>query len=173
MDIENPEIEREFDMNLVERRLAAWRPATGALDRDRMLYDAGRAAARTDGQVWPWRLAMASLALLTVGLSGLLAHERSRCTALESSLAIASRINPPQPAGTIELSAAGKTPAVEPFEPSSYFALTARLARGNSGATSPDVEFELEHRRPAGGRLELFPRQQPLQPRDLHRVLDL
>ena len=33
------------DLSALERRLAAWRPAAGALDRDRMLYDAGRAAA--------------------------------------------------------------------------------------------------------------------------------
>ena len=33
------------DLTALERRLSAWRPAAGALDRDRMLYDAGRAAA--------------------------------------------------------------------------------------------------------------------------------
>jgi hypothetical protein len=173
MDIEHPEIEREFDMSEVERRLAAWRPATGALDRDRMLYDAGRAAARTDGRIWSWRLAMASLALLTVGLFVLLARERSRGKELEASLAAATRINPAQPVGELELRASGETPAIEAVLPSSYFALSARLSRGNPGTSSPDVEFELDDHRPAGGRLELLPRQQPLQPRDLYRVLDL
>jgi hypothetical protein len=173
MAIENPEYERELEISEMERRLASWRPATGGLDRDRMLYDAGRAAARADGLSRPWGLATAALTLVTVGLGGLLLHERSRCMALETSLAIASRTIPPQPAAAIELPASGKTPVVEPFEPSSYFALTARLTRGNAGTSSPDVDVELDHQRPAGGRLDVLPRERPLQPRDQHRVLDL
>ena len=78
MDIEHPELEHEFDLSELERRLAAWRPAAGALDRDRMLYEAGRAAARADGRVQSWRLATAALVLLAVGLGGLLVHERSQ-----------------------------------------------------------------------------------------------
>ena len=61
MDIEHPEIQNEFDLSEFERRLAAWRPAVGGLDRDRMLYEAGRAAARADGRVQSWRLATAAL----------------------------------------------------------------------------------------------------------------
>ena len=91
MDSEHPEIEREFDLTEVERRLAAWRPATGALNRDRLLYDAGRAAARADGQSGSWRPATVALALVAALLGGLLANERSRCLKLETSLASTSR----------------------------------------------------------------------------------
>ncbi len=167
MDIDHSEIENEFNLSQVERRLAAWRPASGGLDRDRMLYEAGRAAAQADSRAQSWRLATAALALLTVGLGGLLAHERAQRRAME---AIASRINPAQPAREIALLASTETPAIEP---SSYFALTSRLAQGNPDMSLPDVEIEPAPHRPAAGPLEVPPQRRPLQPRDLQRVLDL
>jgi hypothetical protein len=170
MDIEHPEIENEFDLSKLERRLAAWRPASGGLDRDRMLYEAGRAAARADVRIHSWRLATAALALLTVGLGGLLAHERAQRRVLETSVAIASQIKPARPAGEIALPTPRETPAIEP---SSYFALTLRLSRGNPDISSPDVDFEPKPHRPATGPLQVLPQRQPLQPRDLQRVLDL
>lgn len=173
MDSEHPEIEREFDLTEVERRLAAWRPATGALNRDRLLYDAGRAAARADGQSGSWRPATVALALVAALLGGLLANERSRCLKLETSLASASGTRPPQRRGEIELPAAGTAPAIEPFAPSSYFALSQQFSRRIAGTSAPDGEFEPEHHRPAGGRLDLLPQERPLQPRDQHRLLDL
>ena len=47
MDIDKPRPDLENDLTAVERRLAAWRPAA-ALDRDRMLFHAGRAAAQAE-----------------------------------------------------------------------------------------------------------------------------
>ncbi len=173
MDIEHPEIERELEMTDVERRLAAWRPATSSLDRDRMLYDAGRAAARADGLSGSWRLATAAVALVAALLGGLLANERSHSLTLAASLASASGTKPQPRTGEIELPATGKTRPIEPFAPSSYFALSARFSRGNPATSSPDVEFEREHYRPAGGQFELLPQERPLQPRDQNRVLDL
>jgi hypothetical protein len=170
MDIEHPDRDPEIDLSAVERRLAVWRPAAGGLDRDRMLYEAGRAAAKADGRVQSWRLATAALALLTVGLGGLLTHERMQRRALETSIAIAGRIDAAQPAAEIALPASAKNPAIEP---SSYFALTSRLSRGNPDISSPDVNFEPEPRRPATGPSDLPPQWRPLQPRDLQRVLDL
>jgi hypothetical protein len=170
MDIEHPDRDPEIDLSAVERRLAAWRPAAGGLDRDRMLYEAGRAAAKADGRVQSWRLATAALVLLTVGLGGLLAHERVQRRALETSITRAGRINPTQPAGEIASLTSNETPAIEP---SSYFALTLRLSRGNPDISSPDVDFEPKPHRPATGPLQVLPQRQPLQPRDLQRVLDL
>lgn len=167
MDIEHPEIENEFDLSELERRLAAWWPASGGLDRDRMLYEAGRAAARADGRIHSWRLATAALALLTVGLGSLLAHERSHRRALETPVAIAK---PAQPAREIALPASTETPAIEP---SSYLALTLRLSRGNPDISSLDLELEPKPHRPATGPLQVLPQRRALQPRDLQRVLDL
>jgi hypothetical protein len=172
MDVKNPENEHDFDMSEVACRLAAWRPASGGLDRDRMLYEAGRAAAQADGRGQSWRLATAALTLLTVGLGGLLAHERSQRRALETSIAMAARINPAQPAGEIASSASRETSAIEPFAPDSYFALTSRLARGVPDLLS-SVEFEADPQRPPA-RPSMPPAQRrPLQPGDLQRVLEL
>jgi hypothetical protein len=168
MDIEHPEI----NLSELERRLAAWRPASGGLDRDRMLYEAGRAAARADGRVQSWRLATAALVLLTVGLGGLLAHERSHRRALETSIAIAARINPAQPAEEIASSASRETSAIEPFAPDSYFALTSRLARGVPDLLS-NGEFEADPQRPPAVPSMPPAQRRPLQPGDLQRVLDL
>jgi len=169
MDFEHPEIENEFNLNAMERRLAAWRPASGGLDRDRMLYEAGRAAARADGRVQSWRLATAALILMVVGLGGLMMHERSQRHAME--VALAARTRPSQSAPTVPLLSA--TTAIEPFAPSSYFALTSRLAQGNPDMSSPDIELEPEPHRPATSPSDLLPQRRPLQPRDLQRVLDL
>jgi hypothetical protein len=170
MDVKKPENDHDFDMSEVSCRLAAWRPASGGLNRDRMLYEAGRAAARAEGRIQSWRLATAALTLLTVGLGGLLAHERSQRQALETSIAVAARIKSAQPAGEIALPAPKETPAIEP---SSYIALTLRLSQGTPDMSSLDLQLEPKPHRVATGRLQVLPERQPLQARDLQRVLDL
>jgi hypothetical protein len=174
MDIEHTENERELDLSEVERRLAAWRPASGGLDRDRMLYEAGRAAARADGRIHSWRLATAALTLLTVSLGGLLARERAQRRELETSVSIASRIKPSRPVGEVALPAPREDTAIEPFAPSSYFALTTQVARSIPEIASMDAEFDPKTRRPSAvNPSERIPQRRPLQPRDLPRVLDL
>jgi hypothetical protein len=173
MDIEHPDHDPEIDLSAVERRLAAWRPTAGGLDRDRMLYEAGRAAARADGRVRSWRLATAALILMAVGLGGLLVRERSQRLALELSLALASQIKPQHPVGETALPTSRETAAIEPFAPTSYFALTSRLGQSILDMSSPGVEFEPKSHRPATGPSDLPPQRRPLQPRDLQRVLEL
>jgi hypothetical protein len=160
------------DLTALERRLSAWRPCAGGLDRDRMLFDAGRASASAGGR--PWRLATAALLLATAGLGGLLAQQRAtlareRSHRLELETALAARIEATRPRSyapvTVEI------PPIEPPSPSSYLVLTARLAAGD--ATPPDVGDARHPRGPAhdpsGG-----PGDAPaLRPRDLRRILDL
>jgi hypothetical protein len=175
--------EIEHDLKALEHRLVAWRPLAGTLDRDRMLYDAGRAAA-ADGHVRSWRLATAAWLLVTVGLGGLLVHqwsllerersllaqEQSPRMALETTLA--ARTGPLQQSAPAP-SPTSAAPAIEPLAPTSYFALTSRLARGDRNLSSPDLEREPGPHRPTVGPSEAIPHPGPLQPRDLQRVLDL
>jgi hypothetical protein len=166
MDINRPEDEQ--DLKALELRLAAWRPSTGALDRDRMLYDAGRAAVRSESHGRVWVLATAALAVVTIGLGALLVQERSRRTALEIAMAARAMPSPPPPAppGEIDI------PPIESPGPSSYFVLTARLAANPVDASWLDVKIEREPH-PATSPPEETSRPVPLRPRDIERALDL
>ena len=173
MDIDRHE--HEHDLRALEHRLAAWRPSAGALDRDRMLYDAGRAAARHQGYIRAGRLATAALLVVTIGLGAMLVHqrswlihERSQRMALETSLAARDRPSEPWP-HPVEI----KLPPIEPPAPSRYFALTARLAARPADAPFAEVEQEAEPNRPDSAPSERLPRPVPLRPRDIQRVLDL
>jgi hypothetical protein len=172
-----PDDENEIgpDLTALEHRLSAWRPAAGALDRDRMLYDAGRAAAGAR----PWRLATAALLLATLGLGGLLIHERRELARersllaqerrhrleVETDLAARSWASRPTPAIAAAVPA---TPA-----PDSYLALTSRLAEGVAEAPWPDAGREPAPVGPAPKSSEPSPRPVPLRPVDIQRVLDL
>jgi hypothetical protein len=187
MDNNDPNRDHEHDPELIalEQRLAAWRPASGTLGHDRMLYDAGRAAVEAESRVQSWRLAAAALALLAAGLGGLLvrqqsllahersllAHERSQRLVLETTLA--ARTGPSKPAEPPETAPLPtETPVIEPLSPTSYFALTPRLAKGFSDLSLPDVELEPAPGRPTSGPSEPFSHPGPLRPRDVKRVLE-
>jgi hypothetical protein len=150
-----------------ERRLASWLPAATALDRDRMLFEAGRASARAESRRKVWPAAASGLALLLLGLGGLFARERSRRLALETVLAA----RPPAQAPVLAVTpprVALPSPSVERPGPSSYLVLTTRLAAGE--LDFPSVSRESNTERPPG---RTGPPPRPLRPRGFERVLDL
>ena len=73
METHGTPFDHENDLTDLERRLAAWRPAPGSLDRDRMLFEAGRAGVQIVDRTRFWRLATAASTLVAVTLGGLLA----------------------------------------------------------------------------------------------------
>jgi hypothetical protein len=184
MGIDNTDRDHEVedDMNALEHRLAAWRPAAGALDRDRMLYEAGSAAARAEARVRPWRLATAALAVVALGLFGLLVHHRS-LLAHERSLLAQERSRPrvrgtvlaagTEASGPSHSAPGAPAPALEPLPPTSYFAMASRLSKGIEDPSPPDFQSQPASRGPAPGPVEAIPRPGPLQLRDVQRVLDL
>jgi hypothetical protein len=107
------------DLTDLERRLAALRPTARGLDRDRMLFEAGRASARAEGRIWV--LSAAASALVVVGLGVALARERSRALGLERAVAATRPTSPPI-----------TSPPVAPIEvaPDSYLALSRRALAG-------------------------------------------
>jgi len=167
-------------MSALEHRLAAWRPAVGGLDRDRMLYSAGWSAARADGHIHAWRLATAALLLVVIGFGGLLArqrsllaregdllaHERTKRMALETT--IAARAVPAE-----HSQPAGDPPPIEPFAPTSYFALVSRHSESIADLSRPDARSATESHRRDPGPVEGMPATAPLRSRDVTRVLDL
>jgi hypothetical protein len=169
------------DLTALERRLSACRPSAGALDRDRMLYDAGRAAAEGYGR--PWQLATGALLLVSLGLGGVLIHQQSslasdrgllaneRAHRLRLETALAGQTGAVQPASTLPSPAPPR--AIEAPGPSSYLALTARLADrwdvgGPVNGGSPPVP-----QRPTADSSEGEWHPAPLRPQDIQRVLDL
>ena len=84
----------------LEERLRSWVPSAGGLDRDRMLFEAGRAAAQrpiasAGTSTRLWKLATAAAVLLASGLGLAWHNERSQRRALELTFA---RPAPPPPA---------------------------------------------------------------------------
>ena len=87
MSIERTGRDPEGDLSALERRLGNWRPAAGVVDRDRMLFEAGRAAARNESWGRFGGLSSAFLALVALGLGGLLVREQGNRRALEATVA--------------------------------------------------------------------------------------
>ncbi|SIO60484.1 hypothetical protein SAMN05444166_6409 [Singulisphaera sp. GP187] len=151
------------DRNAFEQRLGQWRPAAGGLDRDRMLFEAGRASA---GDASLRRFAVGSIAGLLVvalGLGGLLVHERSQRRFVEAELAaVRHPVNvdrPTSPAPTVVVAA----------DPNSYLVLTRRMID-----SAPD-EFPFTASLPAPAQPSLpdEPPLTPLRARQLGRVIEL
>jgi hypothetical protein len=140
-------------MTELERRLAGWSPAPVALDRDRMLFDAGRASAQARIPGSLLTALAASLAALAVAFGGWAIHERAQRRGLEVALAQRSRalevarngrsLPLPQPA-----SMAVATPG-----PNTYLALSNRLATGGLDVPeSPAVPTVHDHGSPSPAR---------------------
>jgi hypothetical protein len=171
------------DLSALERRLSAWRPSAGSLDRDRMLYDAGRASAA--GGASPWRLAATALLLISMGLGGALIHQRSALAGERSLLAqerahrrgletaLAARAGVPHPTPHAPSpSPASRDAAIEAPAPNSYLVLTARMAAGIDDLATRGAGGDPARPRsspdPAAGDV----RPAPLRPTDIRRVLD-
>jgi hypothetical protein len=107
------------ELNEIERRLTLLRPASGGLDRDRMLFEAGRASARAEAHGRAWAGAVAASMVVALALGFGLARERTLRLGLER--AIAARTPEARPAPPI--------PTRE-IAPDSYLALTRRALAG-------------------------------------------
>jgi hypothetical protein len=169
MDIDKPQPDQENELSALERRLTGWRPATGGLNRDRMLYEAGRAAARAEGRSRLWQLATAALTLMIAGLAGLLSRERSQRLALETALAFRGGAARPMP----PVSLLAQTPTTESLPPNSYFVLTAHLTASDQEAPALAVGNDVKPTKSDPAPLHALPLPLPLRSRDLNRVLDL
>jgi hypothetical protein len=130
----------EVDLSRIEARLGGWSPSPGGLDRDRLLYEAGRADADARHRVRV-RLSLAvslaaTLAAFGSGLAWKAEHDRG--TRLEAELAstrveldrlIAAAGQIPTPPSPV-LEAAIPPSAPAPPDPFSYLSLSRRIADG-------------------------------------------
>lgn len=155
-------------LTVLEARLRGWQPSPVGLDRDRLLFEAGRASARSGPRVGPWQSATAVLALLSTGLGLVLLDATADRRDLRQALLaqqtptgpIPERAPIPDPIPSVPEPVPPR-PLAEPrpLDPSSYLALTRRLASGGGlddspTIATPDSEFDSRTPRPilrAGG----------------------
>jgi|GEM_PF-6731167 len=150
-------------MNDLEWPLAGLRPVLGTLNRDRMLYEAGRASARGEARD---RLLMAASALLLVaslGLGGLLVQERARRQALEVALAARDQEAIPP---SEKLVLPKSSPVVE-IAPTSYLALSRHIQPGGLDEVDPPIEDAGQ-----GDSAEGSESKMPIRVRDARGILD-
>lgn len=173
------------DLSALEQRLAAWQPAEGGLDRDRMLYEAGRSSAAAS-RARPWQIGAAAMLFALAGLGGLLAvehaqlarerallaQERARLNEVETALAARLGTTRPIPMTPAPAPIAPIPPA-EPPASDSYLALSSRLTGEGAAIAWPDDARRPEPEQPPNRPAEPSPRPLPLGPDDVRRVLEL
>lgn len=158
----------EDDLSRLEQRLGSWHPSLGGLDRDRLLYEAGRAESAVRGNRLIKMMAAVSIAtaLAAFGLGTAWRFEHDRVERLTAELAFA-RLEP-QPA--LAAPYRPNPPAVvvsEPLDPFSYLALSRRIVNGR-------IDFDLPSRPSAsGGDKPSRPTPEPLRVGDRDRLLEL
>jgi hypothetical protein len=155
----------DIDMNALAARLQGWRPSAGGLDRDRLIFESGRAAglaearARFRRQFWPLATA-ASLLLATVGflLARQQVHEQREAAEAEVAVADSFPLQPTHP-----------IPAIEPIDPNSYLALARRFASGDVDPIQAAPVRPSESNRSSPS----VDQPPPLRARDFDRLLNL
>jgi hypothetical protein len=149
-------------LNELERPLSGLRPVTVGLNRDRMLFDAGRAAARADARGRFLTLAAAALAVVT-GLGLSLFIERSRRHSLEVALAGFEHRQQSPPSSSIP----PVSIATNDASPYSYRALSLLENSGGLCEFRPPIGALQPDRAPPGAEAE----RAPLRVRDTEKLL--
>jgi hypothetical protein len=77
------EPDRQEQINAIENRLARWKPAATAIDRDRLLFESGRAAGRAEARSHTILASIACSLLTIVIAKGTIVRDRARNAAAE------------------------------------------------------------------------------------------
>ncbi|MFO0961217.1 MAG: hypothetical protein U0800_27870, partial [Isosphaeraceae bacterium] len=123
-----PDFEHDLndDLKAIEGRLRGWAPSSPRIERDRLMFEAGRAASARKSTRFSWPMATAATALIALGALGGWAQEHSKRRAVELAWAQGRRALPPSPPIDAPVLIAIREPS--PIEPTSYMALSRRLS---------------------------------------------
>ena len=158
----------EFEVGIPENlknfaeRLVGWQPTAGNLDRDRLLYEAGREAGLAEARAmfrrrfWPMTAVAASLLALSVGLLITRAPDREQPTSRVDV------VKGPRPDRAI-----GDETPIAPADPNSYLALSRRIGAGSLDSIPTD------RARTGSAPSNPVDSLTPLRTRDLDRLLNL
>ncbi|WP_165227637.1 hypothetical protein [Aquisphaera insulae] len=158
------------ELNDLEGRLRTWQPSAGGLDREAMIFEAGRASVRRSPSaavdLRAWRLATAAAVVLAAGLAMGWIREHRHARGMEQMLLARAEAAATLPAGPAIGPPTDEPP--RPFDPSSYLA----LAREIQDVTPVKIGVELPDVRqgnPAGATAP----PEAIRVRDLDRALNL
>ena len=157
--------ELDDGLKKIERQIQSWGPAGCGIDRDRLIYEAGRASLNVGPRPVLWRLATAASLLLAVGLGWAWIKERDQRQSVERELAAVRQVVSPD----APVLADAPAPPSHPADPSSYIVLTRDLR----GAADPLLAGEKAVG--GGGPPRPLP-DEPLTPGRVHskeRLFDL
>ncbi len=129
----DPELDPKQKLTDVERRLARLQPSPSRIDRDRMLYETGRAVGRSQARKQDMLIA-ASLLAFVVGALGLMySEERAKRVGLQMLVDQQEEARALLPAAPRVAAIDPPDPATSPA-PDSYLMLTRRF--NQTGSTS-------------------------------------
>lgn len=77
------EPDRQEQINAIENRLARWKPSATAIDRDRLLFESGRAAGRAEARSHTILASIACSLLTIVIAKGTIVRDRARNAAAQ------------------------------------------------------------------------------------------
>lgn len=158
----------EFEAGIPENlkglaeRLSGWQPSAGNLDRDRLLYEAGREAGLAEARAifrrrfWPMSAIAASLLILSLGLIATRSPDRKQ---------------PVKHVEMVKAPVADRTTddeaPIAPADPNSYLALSRRIGAGSLDSVPTD------RARTRSAPSNPVDSLTPLRTRDLDRLLNL
>jgi hypothetical protein len=162
------------EMKALEERLGSWVPSLGNVDRERMLFEAGRASSlgstRIENGSRFWKLSTAAAVLLAAALAFAWKQERGRIQALEQVILAQDG----RPGGQPKIEPEPE-PVPEnrdlPVDPGSYLGLVRQL-KIQSMDGGP-IDFPTAPASSSSGPTPPVPNPRPLRPRDLDRVIAL
>ena len=156
----------------LEQRLRSWAPSVDGLERDRMLYEAGRGSVEKPARRWsaaiPWQVATAASLLVATALGFAWQQERNRSADLSLMAQNLSTIVPP---AFDQEPAPGLDNRDSPVDPSSYLALVRRhMIESPEGERISSRPIRGASQPPAATPASTL---RPLRARDLDRVIAL
>lgn len=129
------------DLQRVERRLLGWAPSAPNIDRDRLIFEAGRSSARSKFKQAFWPLATAAAVLAAIGSAWGWSREHSRRQDLEMVLERSRPAHPALLAMDLPATIAPRDPG--PIDPYSYAALTRRLTESGDLIDPPTLDVPI------------------------------
>jgi hypothetical protein len=151
------------ELAAIEQRLKQWSPASGSLDRDRILFESGRASAHSPAGRTPWVVLTLGLTAASITFATLYIRERGERQAL--ALALRGSARPALPIAAEPEQNASRDASTSSDSESGYFRIRERIVAKGLDAWPAAVARDVRNR-------PSEPPRAPLTPVSTARFLD-